>query len=122
MKILVTGGAGFIGSAVVRFAIERGHEIVNLDALTYAGCLENVASVADQPGYVFEHADVRDAEACRALARAVQPDVWINNAGVLGAGDAATQSDDMIESVVAVNLLDNHHFWVKVIGTDDIII
>jgi short-subunit dehydrogenase len=55
------------------------------------------------------HLDVRDAEACRALARAVRPDVWINNAGVLGAGDAASQSDDMIESVVAVNLLGVMH-------------
>jgi len=37
MKILVTGGAGFIGSAVVRLAVSRGHEVVNLDALTYGG-------------------------------------------------------------------------------------
>ncbi|MEF9606042.1 NAD-dependent epimerase/dehydratase family protein, partial [Paracoccus sp. PXZ] len=44
MKILVTGGAGFIGSAVVRLAIARGHAVVNLDALTYAANLENVAS------------------------------------------------------------------------------
>ena len=49
MKILVTGGAGFIGSAVVRLAVARGHEVVNLDALTYAACLENVASVAASP-------------------------------------------------------------------------
>ena len=47
MKLLVTGGAGFIGSAVVRLAVGRGHEVVNLDALTYAACLENVAEVAD---------------------------------------------------------------------------
>ena len=45
MKILVTGGAGFIGSAVVRQAIARGDSVVNLDALTYAGSLTNVASV-----------------------------------------------------------------------------
>ena len=44
MKILVTGGAGFIGSAVVRQAIARGDSVVNLDALTYAGSLTNVAS------------------------------------------------------------------------------
>ena len=59
LKLLVTGGAGFIGSAVVRQAIARGHAIVNLDALTYAACLENVASVADSPSYVFERADIR---------------------------------------------------------------
>ena len=60
MKILVTGGAGFIGSAVVRLAIARGHHVVNVDALTYAACLENIASVADHPNYEFEHADVRN--------------------------------------------------------------
>ncbi|UWR11348.1 dTDP-glucose 4,6-dehydratase [Sulfitobacter mediterraneus] len=63
MKILVTGGAGFIGSAVIRLAISRGHEVINLDALTYAGCLENLASVADDPLYSFEHVDIRDRAA-----------------------------------------------------------
>lgn len=67
MKLLVTGGAGFIGSAVVRRAMEQGHEVVNLDALTYAACLDNVAEVAALPGYAFEHADIRDAA---GLARA----------------------------------------------------
>ena len=60
MKLLVTGGAGFIGSAVVRQAIGQGHEVVNLDALTYAACLDNVASVADAPGYTFMQGDIRD--------------------------------------------------------------
>lgn len=63
MKILVTGGAGFIGSAVVRLAISRGHSIVNVDALTYAACLENVASVSGSPLYAFEHVDIRDRPA-----------------------------------------------------------
>ena len=60
MKILVTGGAGFIGSAVIRLAITRGHNVINVDALTYAACLKNVATAADDPGYAFEHADIRD--------------------------------------------------------------
>ena len=60
MKLLVTGGAGFIGSAVVRLAVSRGHEVVNLDALTYAACLDNVASVAASPLYSFVEADIRD--------------------------------------------------------------
>ena len=63
MKILVTGGAGFIGSAVVRHAVRAGHKVVNLDALTYAACLDNVAEVAGEPGYVFEQADIRDRAA-----------------------------------------------------------
>ncbi|MEM1102050.1 MAG: dTDP-glucose 4,6-dehydratase [Pseudomonadota bacterium] len=74
MKILVTGGAGFIGSAVVRRAIAAGHEIVNLDALTYAACLENVAAVADAPGYNFVKADIRDRAALDATFAAHSPD------------------------------------------------
>ena len=54
MKILVTGGAGFVGSAVIRLAIAQEHSVVNVDALTYAACLENVASVAKHPNYAFE--------------------------------------------------------------------
>lgn len=63
MKLLVTGGAGFIGSAVVRQAIRDGHQVVNVDCLTYAACLENVAQVSNAPGYVFEQADIRDRAA-----------------------------------------------------------
>ena len=75
MKILVTGGAGFIGSAVVRLAVQRGHEVVNLDALTYAACLDNVASVADSPLYRFEQIDIRDRAALDACFAAHQPDL-----------------------------------------------
>ena len=74
MKLLVTGGAGFIGSAVVRLAIARGHHVVNLDALTYAACLDNVASVADSPAYAFEQADIRDRAALDRIFAAHKPD------------------------------------------------
>jgi dTDP-glucose 4,6-dehydratase len=74
MKLLVTGGAGFIGSAVVRLAIARGHEVVNVDALTYAACLDNVASVADSPDYAFEEADIRDRAAMDRILAKHRPD------------------------------------------------
>lgn len=74
MKILVTGGAGFIGSAVVRQAVARGHGVVNVDCLTYAACLENVASVADSPLYAFEQADIRDRAALDRIFAAHRPD------------------------------------------------
>lgn len=75
MKLLVTGGAGFIGSAVVRLAVARGHSVVNLDALTYAACLENVAQAAQSPNYVFEKADIRDRDALDRIFTQHAPDV-----------------------------------------------
>jgi dTDP-glucose 4,6-dehydratase len=74
MKILITGGAGFIGSAVVRRAIADGHQVVNLDKLTYSANLENVASVAENPNYAFEQADICDETAVRAIFARHKPD------------------------------------------------
>jgi len=75
MKILLTGGAGFIGSAVIRLAIDRGHKVVNVDALTYAACLENLASVADSKRYKFEHVDIRDRDELDRVFNDHLPDV-----------------------------------------------
>lgn len=74
MKLIVTGGAGFIGSAVVRQAVGQGHEVVNLDALTYAACLDNVASVAKAPNYTFLEADICDRAAMEDMFAVHQPD------------------------------------------------
>jgi len=74
LKILITGGAGFIGSAVVRRAIADGHEVVNLDALTYSASLDNVASVASGPGYAFEHVDICDRPALERVFATHRPD------------------------------------------------
>ncbi len=74
MKILVTGGAGFIGSAVVRRAIGLGHEVVNLDCLTYAACLENVAGVASSNLYSFEKVDICNAGDLARVFRDHRPD------------------------------------------------
>ncbi len=74
MKLLVTGGAGFIGSAVVRLAVARGHQVVNLDALTYAACLDNLACVAASPLYAFERADIRDRAALDRILATHRPD------------------------------------------------
>lgn len=75
MKILVTGGAGFIGSAVVRHVINQtADSVVNIDKLTYAGNVNSVAAVADSERYLFERADVCDAAAMLALFAKHQPD------------------------------------------------
>ena len=74
MKILVTGGMGFIGSAVVRLAIARGHEVINLDAMTYAACAANVAAVTNSPAYVFEKVDIRDSAAIETVLDRHAPD------------------------------------------------
>ena len=78
MKLLVTGGAGFIGSAVVRRAVAEGHGVVNLDALTYAACLDNVAGVAESPLYAFEHADIRERAALDRVFAAHAPDAVLH--------------------------------------------
>ena len=76
MRFLVTGGAGFIGSAVVRHLIaDTRHDVVNLDKLTYAGNLDNLAGVADDPRYRFERADICDPGAIRRIFEDTKPDV-----------------------------------------------
>jgi len=75
MKVIVTGGAGFIGSAVIRQYIEHtDHEVVNLDALTYAGNLESLADVDDNPRYHFEHVNICDRPALEQVFSRHQPD------------------------------------------------
>lgn len=76
LKFLVTGGAGFIGSAVVRKLIgETGHDVCVVDKLTYAGNLASLASVSGSNRYRFEQTDIGDGESMRALFADFQPDV-----------------------------------------------
>jgi dTDP-glucose 4,6-dehydratase len=78
MKLLITGGAGFIGSAVVRAGVSRGINVINLDALTYASCLDNVASVADKSNYNFVKADICDRNELDLVFSKYQPDTVIH--------------------------------------------
>ena len=101
MKLLVTGGAGFIGSAVVRLAVARGHDVVNLDALTYAACLDNVASVADSPRYAFEQADIRDRAALARIFATHQPDAVMHLAAESHVDRSIDGPGDFISTNVA---------------------
>lgn len=74
MKLLVTGGAGFIGSAVVRAALDNGRAVVNFDKLTYAANLDNLKGYDKRPEYTFVHADICDSEAVRDTLARHQPD------------------------------------------------
>lgn len=76
VKILITGGAGFIGSAVIRYLIEQTTDtVVNVDLLTYAGNPENLAGICDSPRYHFEHVDICDSAALASVFSRHQPDV-----------------------------------------------
>ncbi|MEH6829197.1 MAG: dTDP-glucose 4,6-dehydratase [Sulfitobacter sp.] len=100
MKILITGGAGFIGSAVVRQAVAAGHSVVNLDALTYAACLENVASVSESPLYAFEHADIRDPAALARIFATHKPDAVMHLAAESHVDRSIDAPGDFIETNV----------------------
>ena len=116
MKLLVTGGAGFIGSAVVRQAIDAGHHVVNLDALTYAACLENVASVSESPRYNFEHADIRDVGALARIFAIHRPDMVMH----LAAESHVDRSIDLPGAFIETNIIGTYNmleaarnYWIE---------
>jgi dTDP-glucose 4,6-dehydratase len=78
MNLIVTGGAGFIGSNFVLVAIASGHTIINVDALTYAGNRESLKSVEGNPKHHFVHADIGDKEKITELLKLHQPDAIVN--------------------------------------------
>jgi dTDP-glucose 4,6-dehydratase len=74
--ILVTGGAGFIGSAVIRHLInDTSHTVINVDKLTYAGNLESLNSISDNPHYHFDKVDICDGTEIARVLKQYQPDI-----------------------------------------------
>lgn len=116
MKLLITGGAGFIGSAVVRLAVGRGHEILNLDALTYAACLDNVASVSATPLYSFEQADIRDRVALDRIFSSFRPDAVMHLAAESHVDRSIDGPADFIETNIngTFNMLEAaRKYWTE---------
>jgi len=102
MKVLVTGGAGFIGSAVVRFLTsQEGAQVVNVDKLTYAGNLESLAPIAHSSSYVFRKIDICDREAIQRVFHDEQPDAVLH----LAAESHVDRSIDGPESFLHTNLV-----------------
>jgi len=91
MRLLITGGAGFIGSAVVRLAVARGFEVINVDALTYAGSLSNVETVARHTKHSFVQADICDSGSLDEILSTNKPDAILHLA-------AETHVDRSIDS------------------------
>ena len=121
MKILITGGAGFIGSAVVRLAVSRGHEVINLDALTYAACLANVAQVADNPLYAFVQADIRDRTALDRVFTMHQPDLLMHLAAESHVDRSIDGPADFIETNIigTFNMLEAARKYWRARGKPD---
>lgn len=120
MKILITGGAGFIGSAVVRqFINQTDATVINVDKLTYAGNLESVAEVAANPRYHFEQVDICDAPALRRLFVQYQPDAVMH----LAAESHVDRSIDGPAEFVHTNVVGTYtlleatrEYWSKLPG------
>lgn len=101
MKLLVTGGAGFVGSAVVRVAIAVGREIINVDKLTYASNLESIASVSKNPLYQFEQADICNSRAMAKLLDKHKPDAIMH----LAAESHVDRSIDSPSEFIQTNIV-----------------
>ena len=101
MRVIVTGGAGFIGSALVRYLVlEKGYEVLNIDALTYAGYLPSVRVVEGKPNYRFLHANICDRRAMQEAFTSFRPDRIMHLAAESHVDRSITGAADFIQTNV----------------------
>ena len=121
MKILVTGGAGFIGSAVVRYIINNtNHSLVNLDKLTYAGNLESLISVADNNRYAFERLDICNKTELNKAFNTYKPDAVMHLAAESHVDRSIDKPDNFIQTniVGTYNMLEaSRKYWLELSST-----
>ena len=117
MKIVVTGGAGFIGSAVCRHIIQNTeHSVVNLDCLTYAGNLSSLREIDASDRYSFEQVDIRDREAVDAVFERHQPDAVMHLAAESHVDRSITGASVFVQTNVmgTFNMLEAaRHYWER---------
>lgn len=101
MRLMITGGAGFIGSAVARLAVTKGHEVLVVDALTYAANLANLDSVTDAKNYSFSKTDIGDLKSMAALISVFKPDTIMH----LAAESHVDRSIDGPETFIQTNIV-----------------
>jgi dTDP-glucose 4,6-dehydratase len=120
MKIIITGGAGFIGSAVMRQYInDTEHEVINLDALTYAGNLESLKDIDQSPRYTFEHVNICDISEVQRVFEQHQPDAIMHLAAESHVDRSIDGPADFIQTniVGTYNLLDvTKKYWSGLTG------
>ena len=115
MNILITGGAGFIGSAVIRHIIKNtDHQVLNIDKLTYAGNLESLADVSHRPNYSFSQIDICDAESLKKAFNSFKPNLVMH----LAAESHVDRSIDGPAEFITTNIVGTYslleaarHYW-----------
>ena len=102
LKYLITGGAGFIGSALIRYIIkEQKQKVINIDKLTYAGCLESIESISSSPLYEFKKVDICNQSEIQRIFEDYKPDKVIH----LAAESHVDRSIDSPSIFIETNIL-----------------